>query len=222
MRVLRVFLAAAALGLAAASPAAAAIMLATYTGSVTSGLDYANTFGLGQGASLANQAFTATFLYDTEAGLDNGEPGYYQERDGGSAWGAASPILDSTLTINGIAYDVSGDLNAKVVSSSGQSQHRAEGIVGGGFNSLFLYLNYVAPGDLAIPVPTTGGSLGAGTYLLNNAGGFLANGTLLVSTLTIAAAPVAGVPEPASWALMILGFGSVGGLLRDNRRRAAA
>ncbi len=30
------------------------------------------------------------------------------------------------------------------------------------------------------------------------------------------------VPEPASWALMILGFGGVGALLRDKRRRQAA
>ncbi|MFL5298194.1 MAG: PEPxxWA-CTERM sorting domain-containing protein, partial [Phenylobacterium sp.] len=32
---------------------------------------------------------------------------------------------------------------------------------------------------------------------------------------------VAGVPEPASWALMILGFGGVGSALRTRRRMAA-
>lgn len=31
----------------------------------------------------------------------------------------------------------------------------------------------------------------------------------------------AGVPEPASWALMIMGFGAAGGLLRSQRRKAA-
>jgi hypothetical protein len=30
------------------------------------------------------------------------------------------------------------------------------------------------------------------------------------------------VPEPASWALMLLGFGAVGGALRLNRRRGRA
>jgi hypothetical protein len=34
-------------------------------------------------------------------------------------------------------------------------------------------------------------------------------------------APVGGVPEPASWALMILGFGSAGAMLRGRRRPAA-
>ena len=32
----------------------------------------------------------------------------------------------------------------------------------------------------------------------------------------------AGVPEPATWALMILGFGGVGALLRRRRREAFA
>jgi hypothetical protein len=32
----------------------------------------------------------------------------------------------------------------------------------------------------------------------------------------------AGVPEPATWGLMILGFGGVGALMRSQRRRAAA
>ena len=225
MRVLRVFVAAAALVLVAASPAAAAIMLATYTGSVLSGVDNANLFGFGQGAGLTGKAFTATFLYDTEAGLDNGEPGYYEERGGGSAWGlgVSNPILAATLTINSVAYEFSGDLTSRILSSTVQSLEWAEGVsAGGGFNKLWVYLNHAAPGDLEAVVPTTGGSLSGGMFVLNNAGGSLANGTLRASTLTIAAAPVAGVPEPAAWALLILGFGGVGGLLRDTRRRAAA
>ena len=34
--------------------------------------------------------------------------------------------------------------------------------------------------------------------------------------------PVAGVPEPAAWSLMIVGFGAAGGLLRRRRRRVPA
>jgi PEP-CTERM motif len=33
---------------------------------------------------------------------------------------------------------------------------------------------------------------------------------------------VAGVPEPASWAMLILGFGGIGMMLRSTRRRQAA
>jgi hypothetical protein len=35
------------------------------------------------------------------------------------------------------------------------------------------------------------------------------------------AAPVGGVPEPASWAMMIVGFGAVGGMLRRHRAAIA-
>jgi hypothetical protein len=34
--------------------------------------------------------------------------------------------------------------------------------------------------------------------------------------------PVAWVPEPGTWALMILGFGGAGAMLRRQRRLAAA
>jgi len=40
----------------------------------------------------------------------------------------------------------------------------------------------------------------------------------LASAGFIAAAQLGGVPEPATWALMILGFGAVGGAMR--RRNA--
>ena len=40
-----------------------------------------------------------------------------------------------------------------------------------------------------------------------------------VQTIGVAAAAVAAVPEPASWAMMIAGFGIVGGAMRKTNRR---
>ena len=40
-------------------------------------------------------------------------------------------------------------------------------------------------------------------------------------TVTGVGDPIAGVPEPASWALMILGFGFAGTMLRRRQRRPA-
>jgi PEP-CTERM motif len=34
-----------------------------------------------------------------------------------------------------------------------------------------------------------------------------------------ATSPGGGVPEPASWAMMLVGFGGLGGVLRAQRRR---
>jgi hypothetical protein len=216
MRCFPILAGATACALLAAAPASAAIMIATYVGSVSASTTYVDVFGTGLGAGLDGQTFTATFTYDTETGLDGSEPGYYEERDGGSAWGAPSPMLGANLTINSVTYDNFGGLNDVVWSTFGQSLHRAEGGQGG-FNRLFIYLNHAAPGDLEAEVPTTDGSLGAGQFRMQDARGLLATGNLRVSTLTIAAAPTAVVPEPAGWALMILGFGAVGGMLRARR-----
>jgi hypothetical protein len=202
--------------LLAAAPASAAVMVATYVGTVSGGLDYDDVFGLGAGASLAGQAFTETFTYDTQAGIDDGDPGFYQERDGGTAWGAPSPMLDAALIIAGTAYYVAGELNSEIVSETGvESLHRAEGAAG----SLFLYLDYNSPGDLTAPVAITSGTLGGGTFRLYGAGGLLASGALHPVTLIIAAAAPTGgaVPEPQTWAFMVAGLGLAGWELRRQR-----
>jgi hypothetical protein len=58
-----------------------------------------------------------------------------------------------------------------------------------------------------------GGTLFTGT--VNSIEYYAVQGSLTVSN-------VSSVPEPASWALMVLGLGAVGGALRTTRRRQAA
>jgi hypothetical protein len=57
-------------------------------------------------------------------------------------------------------------------------------------------------------------------FFVVDVAGYNAAGAL-VNTGRIGATLQGGVPEPASWALMILGFGGVGAMLRANRRRMA-
>ena len=66
-------------------------------------------------------------------------------------------------------------------------------------------------GPLLFTGPTSNPVFNTGTFALTS----IVSGS---STLTIAAAPVGGVPEPTSWALMIAGFALVGGVMR---RRSA-
>ncbi len=61
-------------------------------------------------------------------------------------------------------------------------------------------------GDPANPIFNTG------TFSLS--GGFTAG----AATLTITRAAVAAVPEPATWAMMLIGFGAMGMSLRRRRR----
>jgi hypothetical protein len=76
--------------------------------------------------------------------------------------------------------------------------------------------------------PVTGRvvTLGTGDHFLSNSGGWWFTADLVDkngATFNVAAkdafGPTAPVPEPASWAMMIVGFGVVGGVMR--RRRAA-
>jgi hypothetical protein len=75
-----------------------------------------------------------------------------------------------------------------------------------GLNALLLCANgmicdYGNTAKFALSLPT-------GTSFTSDSGVFLTGG-----------APVGGVPEPASWAMMLVGFGGLGAVLRRQRRR---
>jgi hypothetical protein len=57
---------------------------------------------------------------------------------------------------------------------------------------------------------------------LSLASSFWGDATLTYDYTAAKAAPIGGVPEPAMWSMMILGFASVGGALRRRRARMAA
>jgi hypothetical protein len=67
---------------------------------------------------------------------------------------------------------------------------------------------------LALLVPFTG----AGNYRVSFGGTAPANGAAVTGNLTFQLAPV---PEPGTWALMLLGFAGVGVAIRRSRKRSA-
>ncbi|MBS0363789.1 MAG: FxDxF family PEP-CTERM protein [Proteobacteria bacterium] len=102
-------------------------------------------------------------------------------------------------TISGVATN---DLNFTNISFNGVSGTTA---TGGGTSTAHVDLQPItAGGEQHLVISGNGG--GAATF-----GG----------TVSFVLAN-AGVPEPTSWALMILGFGGAGALLRQQRRRAFA
>lgn len=60
------------------------------------------------------------------------------------------------------------------------------------------------------------------SFLVGPAGDFRYDSTGLKLAVTALDTPVSGVPEPGTWAMMIAGFGLVGGAIRRRRAFAAA
>ena len=92
--------------------------------------------------------------------------------------------------------------------------------VGGTYSSLFT--NTIAANSYGNSTPFSGltANLGVGDtidFALNNLGDYAYDSTGITANLS-----VASVPEPATWAMMIIGFGAVGSAMRSRRRAPLA
>ena len=205
------------------SQASAAIMDATYTGTVSSGIDTLGLFGAA-GANLAGSSWVVTYTYDTSLGYSKSSP-YENYVYGGINYGNTSPVLSTMITINGVGkvvvgsysgFDIGYNNGFHTGNNSGYStqHHIAENSGSGSHEYLINYIyNYNASLLASITTPFThtvdANDSAYGTY-------YLANGTgsesifAHVATLTVSEHGVAAVPEPSTWAMMLLGFAGVG------------
>lgn len=226
---LRLSLTMALAGLALAVPVAAAIKVATYSGTILTGYDGTDEFGTGV-TDLAGLRYVARYTYDTTRAFRQTAPGVYDETFGGDFLGTLAPILATTLTVNGVTLTFNAQERYGFVSikAFGETRHesRASDYGAGQFNEIY---NYGYPGiplgslddDLA-PQTATALAGGFNIYLTNPDSGAVArNASGSLRSDPDSFVSISGtVPEPASWALMIAGFGAVGGAAR--RRRAFA
>jgi hypothetical protein len=219
--------------LSLAAPASATKMIASYSGSVGAGsADATDFFGLGGG--LVGADFTASFLYDTSLGFSTTNANYDSRTGGPFFGGGVSPILGASLTINGVT-DVfedgyEGAVNVFSLAGFAQTFAYINFFNGAGpdstASSLQLYvLN--APTPVTLDTPYTGGNLPVAPLdpLADNdafrhqfVGGIEKihyDLNLLPTTVTLAPA---SVPEPGTWALMLVAFSGVGMALRWRRR----
>ncbi|HXA40508.1 MAG TPA: PEPxxWA-CTERM sorting domain-containing protein [Phenylobacterium sp.] len=242
-RILSAALAAAGL-MSCASQAAADGFILTYQGTVSYGSDDTNIFGLGAGANLAGQAITESFVVDYAGGGNHDISGapYFRSTIGGAGF------MTSSVTINGVTTSVGSDtglddrtdqhLNPGCGScnSSFSESTEDESFVNTGDlheswitfgDDLGRGLNYHPSLALGPPVFTAADNLDLeGTFTISHELDNQTAGTVVFNYQTTATftpdvvtITTFGVPEPAAWALMLVGFGATGAALR--RRRSA-
>ena len=200
--------AAAAAFLLAATPAAAVVMKATYTGKVQGTFDV-GAWGVTERDMYGPASFVAVFTYDTELGtIDTSFPGLTELYDGQAVpivtiFGETRDAVGTTYSFDWMYHDY-GILPSVYRQRAGLRFD----MVGGG----------AIPAALDVPFTLTraAGGDGQGRYLADIG---VTDLTFTVDTMVVTRA--VAVPEPATWAMLILGFGAAGAALRSRRRLSA-
>ena len=114
----------------------------------------------------------------------------------GSATNDYPQVSDFITNFNGSVYDIVGAIDA---------------VPGSGDDILVLGPAFAVPGNCSPGCQTFGGSaiLNAGDYYLNIAG---SAGSTAGYGGNLAVAQISGVPEPATWMMLVLGFLGIGTL----------
>lgn len=233
MKTIKTLAAAAALTLCATG-ASADIMSATYTGVLNYGVDETGLFG-SAGTSMVGEAFEVNFTYDTSLGeIQTFVAGTFLQ--GGSAFGTDQFMSSVSLTIQNVTLQLAAPLwfGGVELAPDHQLQDPLNHATGSVCHDAQQPANaqpyfYACINTLdAVPSDYDTEFTVLGDPLSNSLAAFLfPNGTTLqgkpdsLVVVRIGESPVEGVPEPATWALLILGFGGAGAMLRSERRRMA-
>ena len=209
-----------AVAMGTCASASATIIDVIYKGSVIegSGPDDLGLFGP-VGGSLVGDAFVATFEMDTSKGIPlfTATENYIH---GGTLYGVDSPMTRATVEINGNTADVGVGLSDFVQSFLGfpgvanQQSHGATS----DSNSILMAVsdaNLASVGNIpfTIDVPFTftfdASDAGFGQVFFKE--GAIGTSLSLGPTQLIYQFPSpGGVPEPSTWAMMLLGFAGLG------------
>lgn len=225
--------------------ASATVVNLTFTGTVTDGMDYTGVFGA-PGTYYASGAFSETFTFDLGKAVsavsetNNGDNLTVYTFGTGSAGPAFGAV---TIAFNGQSFTMPGDTNGQFITGTipvagadtgynavflsdpagnqasmlGQSTQLVSGVgsyglnlYGAGYfwNNALPYYNSIDPSDpLNYSCGSGSSTAGGAAFCLN------LSAPKLAVTL--------GAPEPGGWALMLVGIGGLGAVLRRGRLRPA-
>lgn len=228
MSTLRMFAASvAAAALFVAMPAAAVVKIATYSGTVSNGFDSTGVFGVAN-TDLTGASWVAVFTYDKLLGglLVSGVG--FDESYGGGGYGQVgeSPVTNVAVTINGVTRSIVGDWASHAVTATSPAvAHYSEDLIDTDVTYMvhFISLNAAPQGAPAsldknfAPVATRLDNSTTGWFAYDYASGNLTENATAILDGDAVFSVASQAPEPASWALMIAGFGMVGGALRARR-----
>lgn len=214
--------------LAGAAPASATLYVATYSGLIIGGVDGAGLFGP-LGGQLGGDVVTARYVYDTALGIRSTNPYVSDTLYGGTSQNVSSPIVSAMLTVNGIRIaGPAGDNDSHTNYireympfdySTAYVLDNVQDNAGG-----YLYnevrsevIPSSVPPSIETPFTMTGHFQGGG-YLIRGAAvtnfAFGYDGTVTVAETS--------VPEPTTWAMMLLGLAAVGLARRTLRGQPAS
>ncbi|SHM37477.1 PEPxxWA-CTERM sorting domain-containing protein [Bradyrhizobium lablabi] len=214
-------------GLSVFPAQAANIVTATYTGTITSGTGCPSAFACTQ---LDGSSFKLVFNYDpTTAGFQRDTPNYSHAFGGGSL--GTVPIISESFSINGgTALNFSNfdsgaifSFNDEFESSLGHSSsftistpqlffaEKADAQITS-LSNTSIPLSLTSPFTYTVQAGDT--SSGSIRYQTTDFNGFFelvfADLSPTSLTVTVAESSLAAVPEPSTWAMMILGFCGLG------------
>lgn len=194
----------------------AAIVNVTYSGTVLYGYD--NTGQFGMVGDLTGASFVTKYLFDTSKGYvgDDGNVAYAY---GGSAYGLDSPAISGSIAINGSSpVAIGGDAAAEIYRDREAGFSEQYSYLGAGdsyiYNDVYDYAD--RPFGGATFNGDVSGLSGSGYFQIANNSAY---GGLTATHLTVSSG---SVPEPASWAMMVGGFGMLGGAMRRRQRTSVA
>jgi hypothetical protein len=205
---------------AISAPAQATQVIVTYAGTVHSGVDIDGLFGTA-GADLKRQGFTLSFTVDTSN---------FQTIAGAPSSGIAymGSVL-ATMTIGGRSYTINGAFPDSSVAQwappapDGDYDYQINGDVAAANGdwanaNVASFYDYFGAMGLTTPLFHTVSRNDDAADANFSGGNTLLNDNRVSSISVEVLASPTSAPEPASWAMMIGGFGAIGAVMRRNRR----